>query len=184
MRKNKLIASIVAVALIAVVAIGGTLAYFTDSDEATNVFTMGKVDGDLTEPEWNPEEDGKDVMPGDLIDKDPTITLAEDSQDAYVRFAVTYEGLSEEQFESLTFLKDGEAVEFYKVNNTYYFLVDKALSATESYVLFDQVQIPTTWGNEMASKEFSVTIQAQLVQAANFDNTQENWESVFKTPEV
>jgi len=41
--KKKLIALILAVALIAVAAIGMTLAYFTDTEQAANVFTMGNV---------------------------------------------------------------------------------------------------------------------------------------------
>lgn len=43
MKKNKMIALGVAAALMTTAAIGGTMAYFTDTDAATNVFTVGNV---------------------------------------------------------------------------------------------------------------------------------------------
>ena len=48
-KKKKGAILISALALIAVIVIGGTLAYFTDTDDAQNVFTLGNVQGDLTE---------------------------------------------------------------------------------------------------------------------------------------
>ena len=47
--KKKIIALCLIVALAATAVIGGTLAYFTDTDEATNTFTMGNVRIDLQE---------------------------------------------------------------------------------------------------------------------------------------
>ena len=82
--KKKIVALCLCEAL-AVVAIGGaTLAYFTDTTgDKVNTFTVGNVDIDLTEPSWN-EKDSHTLMPGTSYDKDPTITVAENSQDAYV----------------------------------------------------------------------------------------------------
>ena len=48
MKKN-LLALVLVVALAATAVIGGTLAYFTDTDEATNTFTVGGVKIDLIE---------------------------------------------------------------------------------------------------------------------------------------
>ena len=47
--KRKLIALVLAIALIGVSVVSGTLAYLTDSDEAINVFAVGDVDITLTE---------------------------------------------------------------------------------------------------------------------------------------
>ena len=47
--KKKLLALVLVVALAATAVIGGTLAYFTDTDEATNTFTVGGVKIDLNE---------------------------------------------------------------------------------------------------------------------------------------
>lgn len=80
--KKKIIALCLVIALAATAVIGGTLAYFTDTTEAkVNEFTVGNVDIDLTEPAW---EGDATLMPGVSYDKDPTITVGEKSQDAYV----------------------------------------------------------------------------------------------------
>lgn len=80
--RKKIVALSMAVLMLAVAVVGGTLAYFTDTTEAkVNTFEVGNVDIDLTEPKWKGEAT---LMPGSSYDKDPTITVAEKSQDAYV----------------------------------------------------------------------------------------------------
>lgn len=54
--KKKILVLCLVVALAATAIIGGTLAYFTDTDEATNTFTAGGVKIDLIEQQVN--EDG------------------------------------------------------------------------------------------------------------------------------
>ena len=78
------------------------LAYFTDQTDTQNVINMGHVDIDLVEHEITQDEDGNwvydetkpvtsegliftDVYPGETVAKDPTVTLAEGSGDAYIR---------------------------------------------------------------------------------------------------
>ena len=79
--KKKIFTLCLAVALTATAVVGGTLAYFTDTDEKTNTFTVGNVDIELTEPDWK-EENAK-LIPGREIAKDPTITVTSDSERAY-----------------------------------------------------------------------------------------------------
>lgn len=55
MSKRKILALASAVCMVAILAIGGTLAYFTSTDEAKNTFTVGGVAIDLIEQ----ERDGK-----------------------------------------------------------------------------------------------------------------------------
>ena len=85
--KKKITAIALVVCLVAVAVVGGSLAYFTDKDNATNTFTVGNVDITLTEPEWDAalEEDefAATLIPSRVIAKDPTITVAENSQRAY-----------------------------------------------------------------------------------------------------
>ena len=50
---RKVLALVLVVALAATAIIGGTLAYFTDTDEATNTFTAGGVTIDLIEQQVN-----------------------------------------------------------------------------------------------------------------------------------
>ncbi len=80
--KKKLLSLCLVLAL-ALTAIGGTLAYFTDTTEAVkNEFTVGNVNIELEEPNW-PGDIGN-LMPGVDIPKDPTITVDGKSQDCYV----------------------------------------------------------------------------------------------------
>lgn len=55
-------------------AVGGMLAYLTDTDEATNKFTVGNVSIDLTEPHFSQGTDRKTIIPNETIPKDPMIT--------------------------------------------------------------------------------------------------------------
>ena len=59
-------------AVITALAAGGTAAYLTDFETATNSFTVGKVDIDLDEPNWKPE-DNTDLVPTQVIRKDPYV---------------------------------------------------------------------------------------------------------------
>ena len=68
--KKKLIAISLVVAMLAVAIVGGSLAYFTDTDEATNTFTAGGVKIALIEQQRNadssalvPFENNKNLMP-------------------------------------------------------------------------------------------------------------------------
>ena len=76
--KKKLVAGGLVAALAATAIGGATLAYFTDEEEAVNTFSVGNVDITLTESEWV-ESDAK-LIPGRVIDKNPTITLEAGSE--------------------------------------------------------------------------------------------------------
>lgn len=49
MKKKTILVAAIAVMLVAALVVGGTLAYFTDKDDATNTFTVGNVKIDLNE---------------------------------------------------------------------------------------------------------------------------------------
>ncbi len=61
-----------ACALAGAMAVGGTFAYLTDSEGSVNTFTIGKVQIDLEEPNWHPE-DTEDIVPNEVIKKDPQV---------------------------------------------------------------------------------------------------------------
>ena len=84
---KKKILSIALIAALVAIAAMGTIAYFTDDEEVTNVMTFGKVDIELTEPAWDPEEDHV-LVPGVAYPKDPTLTLTCDSLQSWVMMDV------------------------------------------------------------------------------------------------
>lgn len=175
MNKKKILVMLSAVTLVAVIGIGATLAYFTDKDAATNVITMGHVDIDLDEPNFDPTPDGEkdnkieDIVPGQEIVKDPTITVAEDSQDAYIRAKIEFsDNLSAEQQADLL---EGINVDFtvwFLGADGYYYYKD-VVSAGNKVVLFDTVVIPEKWGNEVADVTFEINISAEAIQADYFE---------------
>jgi len=79
--KKKILSICLVIALAATAVIGGTLAYFTDTDDATNVFTTGNVDIELNEVF---DENNAKLMPGINIKKEIYVKNA-GSEAAYVR---------------------------------------------------------------------------------------------------
>ena len=74
MRKSKkqLLRTLIACGLVVSVAAGGTVAYLTDAETATNTFTVGKVKIDLEEPGYpgNDSDEVKNIVPNQEIMKD------------------------------------------------------------------------------------------------------------------
>lgn len=88
--KKKILALGVCASMLAIALIGGTMAYFTDTDQAENVFTVGNIDIDLHEYKEDgttPFEEIKNIMPGMTYGK---IVNVENigKNDAYVRVTV------------------------------------------------------------------------------------------------
>ena len=68
--------------LVALTAIGGVAAYFTDTDTSVTTFTVGKIEIDLQEPQWEAKEDvdangipdeAERMEPAQTITKDPLV---------------------------------------------------------------------------------------------------------------
>ena len=90
--KKKTKAILCAASIIGVVGISGILAYLTDSDSAINKFTVGNVDIDLVEEQWDEADDenkngipdyAEDIAPGTTIVKDPKVKNVGET-DAYI----------------------------------------------------------------------------------------------------
>ena len=88
-RKRTIIAAVI---LLLVVAVGGAIAYFTDSDEKTNTFTIGNVDISLTETAWSSTDSdsngvpdaAENLMPGQSVPKNPVINNLSTKNSAFV----------------------------------------------------------------------------------------------------
>ena len=70
--KKKLVALLLVLVMAITSVAGATLAYFTDTDDAANTFTVGKVKIDLIEKERVEKEatDGSDYTDNNLVDFD------------------------------------------------------------------------------------------------------------------
>ena len=95
MSKKKSIA--VAIVLMLVLVIGGMLAYFTDTDTKTNVFTLGdNIDISLSESGWTNSSgtnweraEAQGIHPGATVAKAPIIKNESSTTPAYVFAEVT-----------------------------------------------------------------------------------------------
>lgn len=72
MNTKKIKRTITVGALSCCLMVGAISAYFTDGDTATNTFTVGKVEIDLQEPNWDPE-DVTQITPEEEFAKDPQV---------------------------------------------------------------------------------------------------------------
>ncbi|MCR4998968.1 MAG: SipW-dependent-type signal peptide-containing protein [Lachnospiraceae bacterium] len=194
MNKKALITTASALALVAIVGVGSTLAYFTDKDAEQNTVKFGKVDIELTEPDFPEDKEITDVLPGDTIDKNPTITVKGDSAAAYIRAKIEFSNLPESEDEDYSYedalersllitvgkTEDGlkqytqlvESEDWIKGEDGYYYyqhVVTPENGVDESRVLFDTVRIPTEWKNEFAKRSIGIDVSAEAIQAQNFD---------------
>ena len=174
--KKKLTAGVAALILCITGVTYGTLAYFTDKDTRANVITIGHVTGTLTETDEHMRDDnttGKDytnVKPGDVLDKDPTVTLDKESEDAYVRVSINYEGLTKEQALAIENNLDISAGWTKSEDGYYYYneILSNKTGAINSSKVFSKVTIPTEWGNEIAGITFNINVKAEFIQSDNF----------------
>ena len=167
--KKKLTLVVTCVVLVAAMVIGGTLAYFTDTDKATNTFTVGNVKIELTEPKWEEagKEDAPEVYPGEPLAKDPTVTNT-GANPCFVRIKV----------ENLDQFGNKGAITYRTayvpgalgtgwVEEDGYFYYNKVLNLNEeTTALFDQVVMPTGLTGSEEAKPIVVTAEAVQAQGA------------------
>lgn len=101
MRKSKkqLLRTMIACGLVVSVAAGGTVAYLTDAETATNTFTVGKVKIDLEEPGYpgNDSDEVKNIIPNQEIVKDPQIENTDNNNAlVFLRVEVPQETFTDE----------------------------------------------------------------------------------------
>lgn len=87
MKKKNLLYIVAFILVIAILAVGVSLAYFTDQKSVQNTFTVGNVEIGLTETEWNADAEHV-VLPGSEFNKNPVVTNT-GSESAWIRMNVT-----------------------------------------------------------------------------------------------
>ena len=168
--KKKIIALALVLCMVAVAVVGGTLAYFTDDDSATNTFTVGNVEIDLTEPNWDEvgEKEAEDAYPGEPLAKDPTVENV-GANPCFVRVSVS----NLDQFGDAgmityrTDYKEGVLGTDWVLHTDGYFYYSKVLAVgAKTDALFDQIVIPFGVTNSAETKDIVVTAQAVQAQGA------------------
>lgn len=200
--KKKITALALVVCLVAVAIVGGSLAYFTDEEEATNTFEVGNVDITLTEPNWDAalKEDAKaaTLIPGRVIAKDPTITVEATSQRAYTFMKVQ---LSADFVDLLTKYATAQKIDLtteagqkaliaawfsstvkpkiMKLDLTDKYVILGVLSPKDpgdAVTYFDAVTVPADVDGSMIKEngEYKIYITAYAIQAEGFEGKNAN----------
>ena len=185
MSKKKIAVILASTVLIASLAIGGTLAYLTDSGTVTNTFTMGNVKIALAEPAWVPAN-GLGVLPGDVIPKDPTVTAT--AGDSYMRVKVevvtddtntmtaaradlimdTIAGWNTDATTGFTLATSpaATATTFYYNYNSIF----SAAATADTATLFTSISVPGSYTNSDITLmgKYKINVTAQAIQSDNF----------------
>lgn len=171
--RRKILALTLCVAMLAIAIVGGSLAYFFDSDAKTNTFTVGNVSIVLNEPNWDKTgaAEAADVYPGEALAKDPTVTN-DGKNPCFVRISVTNLDQFAADFDGAQiiyrtdYVDNALGTDWEKGNDGYYYY-SKVLNPGETTdALFDQIVIPKELTNDAPAKDIVVTAYAVQAQGA------------------
>lgn len=164
--KKKILSVALAASLAAVAVVSSSLAYFNDTEEKTNTFTIGNVDITLTEPQWDAEgqEEAQEMYPGEAVAKDPTVTN-DGANPAFVRVKVAWpDGVKMSYRTDYVEGKLGDNWEYNEADG--YFYYNKVLGLDETTdALFDQVVLSTETTNNDAQTPYDIVVTAEAIQA-------------------
>ena len=189
---KKVVALVVTLALVGAFALNATMAYLTgQTAPLTNVFTVGDINIDLDEPNWEDGNIGK-IIPGEVITKDPTITVEKGSESCYLfvylenTLAVAKAGggwdyvtpnIDNAQWESVASSEDGNGVtktlyQYIGSQATLKVVDVSAATADLDLPFFTTVTVPGATFTKasmeaLAAKGLDMTIQAYAHQAEN-----------------
>lgn len=203
--KKKIFGITLAVALVVLSIAGTSLAYFSDTETATNTFTSGEgIKIKLTYAETDVDDDAnpgsainisEKAYPGQKFEKSAKITnIGTDNENtAYVGAIITISNTKDISgiinssnissfFPDLT--KEGYTVKVTGSTNicTVYVIKNEALGKGASAAIFNEIAIPAAWGNsEMATfSGTKIEVTAYAVQTVGFDNATDALTKAFK----
>lgn len=170
MQMKKLIKAAVVLAAAAFLAGTGTYGYFSDTLKVKNHISTGDVNIGLKEYEKKGSTEvsftgPKAVVPGDVISKIPRITNY--ASPCWVRARITYKNDREnvEGFDD----KNISGISKKWVRRGEYYYYTGILKQKDSVDLFKEVTVPETWTEEHTGQELGIIVQAEAIQAANFN---------------
>lgn len=196
--KKKIFGITLAVCILVLSIASTTIAYFTDTDAQTQVFTAGNVEIDLTcinnifEDSDNREK--MSLYPGQELVSDSTIVNT-GSEEAYVGAIITFSNNAiADNFDSNHSIKDlfgwqnGVDTKYAVDGNTckIYVVYPTKLAAGASVKLFDKITIPVAWDNDEMEvfRDLTITISAYATQTFGFDNATVALKTAFNAAEA
>lgn len=181
MKKRKILLLVAMLCMVAILGVGGTLAYFTAEDDVTNTFTVGNVKIELTEPKWDPElggtgkKEAEDVYPGEALPKDPQVTN-KGNNPCFVRIKVDgldclkAEGDGEEMLIRVRteYVEGALGKDWVHHSDGYYYYTKVLAAGATTTAVFDSIVIPKALTNDNGTeheKPYDIKVKAYAVQA-------------------
>lgn len=201
MKARKILVSLAALALVAAISIGGTIAYLTSTDKVENSFTVGKVaitldeskvdiNGTAVTPAARVKANTYKLMPGHPYTKDPTVHVDADSEDSWI-FVKVENGISDIEAAEATGenaytpiakqITNNDWTQLDGKTNIYYKkytagTTDKDLAVFGNFKIADNAQDISGWG---AAANAKITVTAYAVQADGFTTAKAAWDATF-----
>jgi len=189
----KAVVLVLCLALFGGVAVGGTVAYLSDSDAAQNTFTMGEVTLTLNETQAEYK-----MIPGVPIDKDPSVTVGAESSDCWVFAKLVPDADFADYLVFAPNTADWQQLPTTDGSTLLYMLVDTDAEKTAAYGVLagssithngityswedDQLLVLPTVTKAMMDaaegNEPTLTVYAYAIQAAGFSTAQEAWDAL------
>jgi len=182
-RIRRTVLTVCLMALVAVLSIGGTIAWLTSTpDPITNTFTVGDVTIALDETEGTDTQNGKSfkMVPGNTIDKDPKVTVEAGSEACYVFVKIEKAGNLDKY---ISYTMDEAWKELTGVPGVYY-LEQGALTATGAKdVVYSVLSGDEVTVNEVTNEDMeaagttnpTLTFTAYAIQSANMADEVDAW---------
>lgn len=206
--KTKAFGLMMVAVLLVIATIFATMAYLTADDQVVNTFTVGDVkikldeakantDGTLVEGADRVQANSYKLLPGHTYEKDPMVTVIEDSEESYIRMTLT---LSNSKELDAIFAPDGANMPeifngYDSANWTYKGNVEDAATNTRTYefwykntvsaaggdvaldALFDSITVPGEITNAQLAtiNEMVITVNAYAIQADGFESAEAAW---------
>lgn len=184
--KTKALALALCAVLLVVTTVFVTMAFLTSKDTVTNTFTVGKVTITLDEADVN--NDGtyvsnKDarvdaneykLIPGHTYIKDPTIHVADDSEECWL-FVKVENGLANAEAEGATSIESQMAAKGWaKVEGTDVYAYATKQAAGADVVVFDNFKIAGTTDVSLY-EDAKIVVTAYAIQADGFATAAAAW---------
>ena len=174
--------------ILCLASVGGVSAYLTDYEKVSNEFTVGKVDIELKEPEWKPEENKK-IEPSKVIHKDPQITntgMEVSIPMANVEAAAENGERLGKKVQELFYFEAKDSWMQLSVQNTesrrtYTYAYTKILKPQEtSEALFDTVKFLNLIEGQLDGQTFEIPVRAYAIQTSYTGGSSDNLSEQIK----
>ena len=184
--KKKIFGIALVVGILVVSIVSSTMAYFTDTDEKTNVFTSGNVDIKFTGNVF--DTNSKNAYPGKEIATAATITNV-GSEAAYAGIIINFSKVIPEEKVKALFTAPLGGVDFEVAyvattdTSALYVVYKNAMAGATAdtdnatVTFFNNMVIPTSWDNNSSTNTYmtyfdglNITVKAYATQTAGFTN--------------